>query len=137
MTIEAALAEIDALGPGEGYSYQDPAKKYGVWRSTLSRRHQAVHASHDDEAPKRRVIHPQNEELVQYIERLTERLCPPTRRMIKNFAHPIAKKEVSESWITRFINRHKTQLISMWLTTILVLLLDSYSFLKPFYLLVE
>ncbi|KAF1975308.1 hypothetical protein BU23DRAFT_409832, partial [Bimuria novae-zelandiae CBS 107.79] len=56
----------------------------------------------------------QEEELVQYIKRLTERHMPPTREMIQNFASTIAKEPVSESWVTRFINRHSIHLISQW-----------------------
>jgi len=34
--------------------------------------------------------------------------------MIRNFASIIAKEPVSESWVTRFINRHSIHLISRW-----------------------
>ena len=34
--------------------------------------------------------------------------------MIRNFASAIAKEEVSESWVTRFINGHSIHLISQW-----------------------
>ena len=34
--------------------------------------------------------------------------------MIQNFASTIAKELVSESWVTRFINRHSIHLISRW-----------------------
>ena len=34
--------------------------------------------------------------------------------MIRNFASTIAKEPVSESWVTRFINRHSIHLISQW-----------------------
>ena len=53
-------------------------------------------------------------ELVQYIKGLAERHLPPTREMIRNFASTIAKEPVSESWVTRFINRHSIHLISQW-----------------------
>jgi hypothetical protein len=36
--------------------------------------------------------------------------------MIRSFASTIAKKPVSESWVTRFINRHSIHLISQWAT---------------------
>jgi hypothetical protein len=36
--------------------------------------------------------------------------------MIQNFASTIAKEPVSESWVTRFINRHSIHLISQWTT---------------------
>src|SRR6186713_2076005 len=39
--IDDALAEIESLEPGENLSYSKIANKYGVWRSTLTRRHKA------------------------------------------------------------------------------------------------
>lgn len=36
--------------------------------------------------------------------------------MIRNFASTIAKGLVSESWVTRFVNKHKDQLTSQWTT---------------------
>jgi hypothetical protein len=36
--------------------------------------------------------------------------------MIRNFASAVAKELVSESWVTRFINRHGIHLISQWAT---------------------
>ena len=41
---------------------------------------------------------------------------PPTREMIRNFASTIAEEQLSESWVTRFINRHSIHLISRWAT---------------------
>jgi hypothetical protein len=53
---------------------------------------------------------------VRYIERLTERGLPPIREMIKNFLSEVAYQQLSESWVTRFINRHEIHLISKWTT---------------------
>jgi len=114
MSLEDALEDLRAANPNESISYTKLAKKHGVWRSTLTRREQGVHASRAAKAVNQRLLTPQDEEeLVQYICGLTERHLMPTRQMIKNFAAPIAKREISESWVTRFINRHKDQLISI------------------------
>jgi hypothetical protein len=56
----------------------------------------------------------QEAELIKYIKELTERRLPPTRSMIRNFASKLAAKDVSESWVTRFINRNKNELTSQW-----------------------
>ena len=40
--IDDALAELELLEPGEEYSYRKIAAKYGVVRSTLTRRHQGL-----------------------------------------------------------------------------------------------
>jgi hypothetical protein len=36
--------------------------------------------------------------------------------MIRNFASSLARKDVSESWVTRFLNRNSSHLISRWQT---------------------
>ncbi|KAF2621281.1 hypothetical protein BU25DRAFT_443848 [Macroventuria anomochaeta] len=129
MTIEAALAELDAADSDEDISYTKLAKKHGVWRSTLSRKDQGIHASRAEEGLNRRAMHPRNEaELVDYIRTLTERHLMPTRQMIKNFAVPILGYGPGDSWITvtkmlrdtvtitRFLNRNKDTLITAWTT---------------------
>jgi hypothetical protein len=40
--IENALAELESLASGELVRYTNTAKKHGVWRSTLTYRHQAA-----------------------------------------------------------------------------------------------
>jgi len=94
--IEASLAAIDSLAPGESISYTEIAKKYGVVRSTLARRHQAITRTRADEGINRRKLSPQQEkELISYIKRPTERGLPPTRAIIQNFAGSIARTSVS------------------------------------------
>jgi hypothetical protein len=34
--------------------------------------------------------------------------------MIQDFASEVAQERCSESWVTRFVNRHKDHLISRW-----------------------
>ena len=114
-SIETAVAAIEALEPGQSFSYTTIAETYGVERVTLSRRHQQIQTSRAAKAVNQRKLNPQQErELVRYIEGLTKRGLPPTRRMIQNFASHVAKNSVSDSWVTRFINRHSIHLISQW-----------------------
>jgi hypothetical protein len=49
---------------------------------------------------------------VKYIEELTARYIPLTREMIANFASAVTQEPVSESWVTRFINKYSIYLIS-------------------------
>ena len=115
--IDDALAEIESLEPGENLSYSKIADKYGVWRSTLTRRHKAETRSREEQAIVQQKLSVQQEvELVKYIEGLTKQRLPPTREIIQNFASVVAKEPVSESWVTRFINRHSIHLISQWVT---------------------
>ena len=117
MPVKEALAELRALKPGESFSYRALAKKYGCCRSTLTRQHKQEVASHEDKALSQRLIHPRDEEeLVQYIARLTERHLMPTRQMIRNFATPLAGKEPSDTWVSDLLRRHTDRLLTAWTT---------------------
>jgi hypothetical protein len=113
MPVKEALAELRALKPGESFSYRALAKKYGCCRSTLTRQHKQEVASHEDKALSQQLIHPRDEEeLVQYIARLTERHLMPTRQMIRNFATPLAGKEPSDTWVSDLLRRHTDRLLT-------------------------
>ena len=72
--IEAAIAAVHALEPGEKFSYTKIASQFGVNRTTLVRRCQGLQASRATEASTRQNLSPQQElELVRYIKGLTER----------------------------------------------------------------
>ena len=96
--IDDALAELESLEPREEYSYRKIAAKYGVVRSTLTRRHQGLVRPAQVKNFNQQKLTPEQEiELVQYIKGLAERHLPPTREMIRNFASTMAKEPVSES----------------------------------------
>ncbi|KAF2832717.1 hypothetical protein CC86DRAFT_425334 [Ophiobolus disseminans] len=117
--IEAALAAIASLEPGESFSYKQVAQQYGCNRTTLARRHQGVSSLCSTKAADQQALYPQQEqELLQYINRLTERGLPPTRAMIRRFGSDIAKRELRKNWVDRYIKRHKVNLISRWATRI-------------------
>jgi hypothetical protein len=112
---EDVLAEIESLRSIDSICYTNVAKKHGVWRSTLTRRHQAATLSNASKSINQRKLDEQQEqELVRYIARLTRQGLPPTRALIQNFASDVAKSPVSESWVTRFVRRHSIHLISKW-----------------------
>jgi hypothetical protein len=113
--INDAINQINKLKHGDKLCYQNIADNHGVDRRTLSRHHRGVQAPiATKNINQLKVNLHQEEELVQYIVDLTERHLPPTREMIKNFAHGIAKVDVSETWVTRFLQRHKGVLTSRW-----------------------
>ncbi|KAF2844104.1 hypothetical protein T440DRAFT_52494 [Plenodomus tracheiphilus IPT5] len=56
--IEAALAAIESLKPGEKLNYTRIAKVYGVERRTLARRHQGITASRNHKAENQQILHP-------------------------------------------------------------------------------
>jgi hypothetical protein len=113
--ILSAIEFLESRELGEHFSYTKVAAQFGVNRSTLSRRHRRVTEPLNVKNSNQQALRPQQElELVRYIKKLTKRGLPPTREMIKNFASSIAHQQVSESWVTRFINRYPDQLISKW-----------------------
>jgi hypothetical protein len=70
--IENALAEVESLATGGFFCYTTIAKKHGIWRSTLTRRHQAATQSYASKSINQRKLDDQQEqELVRYISRLT------------------------------------------------------------------
>ncbi|KAG9191609.1 hypothetical protein G6011_01526 [Alternaria panax] len=110
--IQEAIAEIESREPGDKFSYQQIAKKHGVNRVTLARRHKGETEAY---GIRKRFLHPQHEtELVRYIDTLNERRTPPTRAMIQRYASSLAGFEVTEQWVSRFINRHPDHLISRY-----------------------
>ncbi|KAI1672200.1 hypothetical protein L13192_03059 [Pyrenophora tritici-repentis] len=112
--IQKAIEDIESREAGASFSYREVAKTWGVNRTTLARRHQGRNQPH---TLAHLILHPHQEtELLQYITTLTKRRTPPTRAMIRNFASSLVGREVSESWVTRFINRNPTHLISRWQT---------------------
>jgi hypothetical protein len=50
--------------------------------------------------------------LVEYIKELTDLRIPLTRDMIQNFGSAVAERDLSESWVQRFIERNRDYLIS-------------------------
>ena len=119
MSLEDALQEADAANEAGELCYQDIADNYGITRSTLSRQHRGVVASRDDADLANRKLSPQQErELCEYIEVLTKRHLPPTRQMVQNFAIEMAQEWVSDSWVTRFLDRHKDTLLYKWASAI-------------------
>jgi hypothetical protein len=115
--IEAAIAAIELLEPGEQFSYCQIAQQYCCSRVALAKRHQGLATSRATQAQNQQTLPPQREqELLRYIERLTEQGLPPTRAMIRNFASQIAQRELGVHWVDCFVQRHPEQLISKWTT---------------------
>ena len=110
--IQEAIEEIESREPGASFTYRQVAKKYSINERTLARRHQG---KTQPRAFAHLSIHPQREkELVQYIESLTERRTPPSRTIIRSLASSLLGREVLESWVSRFLHRNSSHLISRW-----------------------
>ena len=111
--VEAAIAEINSLPPEEPFTFQAIAKKYGVVRSTLQRRHRAETQPRTTKAINQRVLSPmQEEELVKWIQKMNERHIPPRYNLVRNWASTIAQKEVGKNWVFGFLKRHRDRLVA-------------------------
>ncbi|KAF1976363.1 hypothetical protein BU23DRAFT_456503, partial [Bimuria novae-zelandiae CBS 107.79] len=58
------------------------------------------------------------QELYKFIVKLTKRGLPPTRQIVQNMASKLAAERVSDSWVTRFLDRHRDQLLYKWANAI-------------------
>lgn len=115
--IDKAVEYLESLPSDKDFTYTEVARKFGVSRTTLSRRFRRVQSSREAIAEQQGHLNYHEEaELVRYIKELSERALPPTRTMIKNFAAEISKNTISTSWVTRFLQRHDSDLISKWTT---------------------
>jgi len=89
--IDDAIEDLKSRKPGEAINYTQVAQKYGVDRTTLSRRWLGVHGTVQQKIEKSRLLNDTQEiELIKYIDILTKRGLPPTKQMIRNFALEIA-----------------------------------------------
>jgi hypothetical protein len=113
--IEEAIAAIESHKLGDNLVYQDYATFSTVNRVTLARRHQGRQRSRATQYRDQLKLNPnQEQELVLYIGDLTRRGLPPTRATIQNMGSTIAHEQLSEAWVTRFLNRHANALTSKW-----------------------
>jgi hypothetical protein len=55
---------------------------------------------------------------MRYVGMLIKKGLLPTREMIRHFSSEIAKRQLGERWIDRFIKRNSIHLISEWTTGI-------------------
>jgi transposase-like protein len=56
--IQEAIKEIESREPGDKFSYREVARKYGVDRTTLSRRHQGKSRFYEAQAERQLVLNP-------------------------------------------------------------------------------
>jgi hypothetical protein len=136
MSLQDAIAECYTFEHEEEIPWTKIAEKHGVVRSTLTRTYRGETQPHATKIINQQHLTPQEEaELVAYIDELTEHHLPPTRKMIQTFASVIAKKPVSEGWVTRFIHQHSDELTPRWTSAIAAnrVAADSYDKYKLYF----
>jgi len=111
--IEEALNDLNSQ---EAPNYSQTAKKYGVSRSQLSKRHRGIHGSKADGYENMSLLSKQQQrDLVKYINTLTGKGLPPTSAIVRVFAKDISSKWPGKNWVSRFVNAHSETLESSYL----------------------
>lgn len=111
---------LDDLKSQKSPNYAATAKKYNVDRRTLSRRHQGICMSNHDAHSTFQKLLPdaQEEEIIGYINDLSDRGMPPTPQILENIIIEIVKQPVGQNWVSRFCKRHETKIKSLYLRAI-------------------
>jgi hypothetical protein len=117
--VDIAFEDLESREFVDESMYGEVAAKYGCSRSAVSRRWRGVSRSKTTSDGERRNIQPQQElELVQYFINLHKNGLAPTREMIQNSGSEVAGKQVSLSWVDRFLHSNHNELILRWTPSI-------------------
>jgi hypothetical protein len=115
--LEAAIDDLKSLKLGEKPNISATARKYGVDRSTLSKRFRGVQRSRAHYDNNQRLLDPQQTKtLIEWINKLTERGLPPSKPILRNFAKELSGREPGKNWVNRFLDTHKDELIQKYAT---------------------
>ncbi|HEV7738334.1 MAG TPA: transposase [Chlamydiales bacterium] len=114
--IDEALAELVLY---DKPNISATARKYEIDRSTLSRRFRGVTVPAADAHQNLGLLSPiQERRLIKYLNELSERSLPPTPAMLRNFVCEITHQEPGKCWTSRFIKKHRNELLSRYLNPI-------------------
>ena len=87
--------------------------------STLSRRWKSRSTLKEEALSKRRLLNNQQEQsLIEYINELSGRSAAPTPAMVTAFASQLAGRAPGHCWVSRFVNRHRSELESGYLNNL-------------------
>jgi Tc5 transposase DNA-binding domain len=115
--LELALADLSKQSIP---NFSGTAKRFQVNRTTLRRRfdgsQQSFRAARED--THQCLTTAQEETLIGFINRLTDRSLPPTSQIVKNVAEELRGGPVGKNWVAQFTRRHKDRLHACYLRTI-------------------
>jgi hypothetical protein len=115
--IQAAIADLESQ---DRTNFAATARKWDIERSTLSRRYRGETGSNQDASSyaRRQLTDAQEQTLIKHINKLSDRGLHPTPQIVKNIAEEITHVDLGKNWVSRFCERHKDQLKSVYLRTI-------------------
>jgi len=95
------------------------ARKYGVKRSTLSRRFNRKSTIIEEQYENARLLNKQQEStVIKYIRRQCKYCLPPPPSLVAGFVAQLYRRQPSKNWYARFVNRHSYKLDSRYLNTL-------------------
>ena len=96
------------------------ARKWEVNRTTLTRQFRGTQMSRADFLSEsiQCLSKDQEQVVLGFINKLTDRNCIPTSQIVKNIAEEVAGQAVGKNWVSRFVQRYKSQLHAGFLRTI-------------------
>ena len=92
-------AALEALDSQNLLNYAAAAREFEVHRTTLMRRYcgKSVSREESNSETRQRLNNVQEDELLRYIDTLTDRFVPTTSQIIKNLADEILKGPVGKN----------------------------------------
>lgn len=111
--IDLALEYLQSLDPEEKINYTQIAKKFGVDRSTLSRRHRQVNGSKEDQYYAQALLNKEKSAiLIDLVNELAKNGVPVTNARLAEFATAMTGgKEPGKNWASRWVKQHSEKLI--------------------------
>ena len=117
--MEAAIASLESLKPGEIPNFKKTAVIYGVDQNTLLWCYRGIQGSQTEHYKNIILLnHRQEKELVKYINNLCVQGLPPIRALLHNFALEISGKEVGKYWLDYFLKQYNINLILKYISSI-------------------
>lgn len=115
--MEAALEYLDRQ---DKLNYTEAEKIFKISRWTLRRRYTGKCGSRQDANSnyRQKLNNVQEDTLLRYIDELTKRHMPPTKRIITNLAEEIIHGPVGKNWAGDFVKRHSERICSIYLKPI-------------------
>lgn len=105
-------AAITVIESGEIKDYSKAVAKFGVDRTSISKRIHGITRSHKEATSlfRKCLIDEQEELLVSHINKLTDRGQPPTSSIVRNLAEEIRGDVVGKNWTGQFVCRNSYRL---------------------------
>ena len=115
--IEDAIAYLEAL---DKPNYAEAARRFKVQETTVRRRFLHITASRKqiDQEHRQLLNKAQEDVLLSYINKMTDKHIPPTTQIVKNLAEELLGKEVGKNWPALFVKRHKDRISSVYLCSL-------------------